>query len=234
MATMPWRKRGPRSTRGGARATVKVRTFGCASSWRSERSVNRRPTRDIDACSRIHAAPNSRMLDCLDPRRRLERLVEKAVDYRLRAGELAVKRSALAEAICTATPGVEVATRTAGERPPASAGAWAPNGHGPGADGGSQDFRNRQRAVLSPGARTVPTGRNSAQLFPIIYGQFLFYLTSGELSVALEIAEGMLELATRSGDRTSTWIGHYMIGVARLKVCNGARDLAARFGTLRR
>jgi hypothetical protein len=108
MATMPWRKRGPRSTRGGARATVKVRTFGCASSWRSERSVNRRPTRDIDACSRIHAAPNSRMLDCLDPRRRLERLVEKAVDYRLRAGELAVKRSALAEAIAQLRQGLKL------------------------------------------------------------------------------------------------------------------------------
>jgi tetratricopeptide (TPR) repeat protein len=71
----------------------------------------------------------------------------------------------------------------------------------------------------------VPTGRNSAQLFPIIYGQFLFYLTSGELSVALEIAEGMLEMATRSGDRTSTWIGHYMIGVARLHMARFAMAL---------
>ena len=141
-------------------------------------------------------------------------LAEQAVDYRRRAGEKALARSAMAEAAAQLTKGLEVL-------------ASLPDG---------PERRRRElglQLVLGPaliaakGVAAPETGRAYAracelcrelgdvpELFPALYGRSVVHFQRGELAAAHEVAQELLRLAEERGDAAAQVTGHRLIGSA--------------------
>jgi predicted ATPase len=145
-------------------------------------------------------------------------LFEKAVDYWHKAGQVAIARSAHAEAIAHLTRALDLLTRLL--------------------DGA--DHRRREldlqlalgRALIPAKGQAAPeTGRSYARvrelyeqlgeaqlLFPALYGQFTVHFGRGELEVARELAEEFLRLARCRDDTVVRARGHRLVGMTLLRL----------------
>jgi predicted ATPase len=143
---------------------------------------------------------------------------EQAIDYWHKAGQVAIARSAHAEAIAHLTRGLEMLTRLL--------------------DGA--DHRRREldlqlalgRALIAAKGHGAPeTGRSYARvrelyeqlgeaqlLFPALYGQHIVHFGRGELEAARELAEEFLRLARCRTDTVVRATGHRLIGVTSLRL----------------
>jgi predicted ATPase len=141
-------------------------------------------------------------------------LVKQAVDYWRRAGQQAVARSAMAEAVTQLTKGLEMLERLpAGrERQRSELGLQLALG---------------QASIAAKGFAAVETGRAYArarqlcrelgempELFPVLYGQSVFHFQRGELAAAHEVARELLRLGEAHSDAAAQVTGRRMIGSA--------------------
>ena len=141
-------------------------------------------------------------------------LVERAVDYWQRAGQQALARSAMAEAVAHLTKGLEVLM---------------------GLPAGPERQRREllfqlalgQASLAARGFAAPETGRAYAraselcrelgdvsEFFPALYGQFIVHFQRGELAVAHEAARDLLQLAEDRGDAAARVTGHRIVGSA--------------------
>ena len=141
-------------------------------------------------------------------------LAERAVDYWQRAGQRALARSAMAEAVAHLTTGLEVLAGLPGgpERQRRELGLQLALG---------------QASIAAKGFAAPETGRAYArarelcrelgdvpELFPALYGRFIVHFQRGELAVAHEAARELLQLAEERGDAAARVTGHRIVGSA--------------------
>ena len=139
-------------------------------------------------------------------------LAEKAVAYRHRAGELAIRRSAMQEAIAELAAGLELLQSL-----PEDAGR----------DGRELELQialgnalNAAKGQSAPEAgrafaRTCELCRkrgDTPELFPALLGQYSFHFQRGELATALEVAQELLRRAEERGDDAARVAGHRLSG----------------------
>lgn len=135
-----------------------------------------------------------------------------AIRHWLRAGELAVRRSANVEAIAHLRQGLDLVSRIEEEdkRNEAELSLLARLGpaliavHGYGAQE-TVDCFNRGRTLLASVGST-------AELFPILYGCWVYHITWAESATADELARQFLHLAENRGDAGAILTGHRILG----------------------
>jgi class 3 adenylate cyclase/predicted ATPase len=141
-------------------------------------------------------------------------LAEQAVDYRRRAGEHALARSAMAEAAAQLTKGLELLEAL-------------PDGHGRQRSELRLQLALGQASIAAKGFAAPETGRAYArahelcrglgdvpELFPALYGQSVFHFQRGELAAAHEVAQELRRSAEERGDAAAWVTGHRMMGSA--------------------
>jgi predicted ATPase len=141
-------------------------------------------------------------------------LVEQAIAYYARAGQRAITRSAMAEAIAQLTKGLELLT-------------------------GLPDSASRQRQelelqialgralIVAQGFAAPAVGETYAraralcdrldrppEIVPVLYGQCVYHLIRGQLSPARKIAADLLQRGEDGADAAITVMGHRLSGVA--------------------
>jgi predicted ATPase len=136
----------------------------------------------------------------------------QAVPYWLKAGQAALNRSTLAEAIGHLTKGLGLVQSIADEtvRTELELGLQATFAA---ALAGAKGFAvpeveqayDRARALCDKIGKT-------RQLFPVLYGQFLFHWVRANLETARSGAEEMLRIAMETGDRALLLIAHFSLG----------------------
>ncbi|WP_159718583.1 ATP-binding protein [Geminicoccus flavidas] len=141
-------------------------------------------------------------------------LAEQAVDYWQSAGERALARSAMAEAVAQLTRGLEALTRL-------------PDGPDRQRHELGLQLALGQASIAARGFAAPETGRayNRAcdlcralgdvpALFPALYGRSVHHLVRGELALAHEAARELLHSAEERGDAAARVAGHRMVGAA--------------------
>jgi class 3 adenylate cyclase/predicted ATPase len=145
-------------------------------------------------------------------------LFEKAIDYWHKAGQVAIARSAHAEAIAHLTRGLDLLTRLLD-----------------GADHRRWELHLQLalgRALIAAKGQAAPeTGRSYARvrelyeqlgeaqlLFPALYGQYTVHFGRGELEAARELAEEFLRLARCRDDTVVRARGHRLTGMTLLRL----------------
>ncbi|MGH6912469.1 MAG: AAA family ATPase, partial [Geminicoccales bacterium] len=139
-------------------------------------------------------------------------LAERAVDYWQKAGQRASARSAAAEAVGHLTRGLECLTglpdNPARRRKELDLQTML-GGALIAAKGYAADETGRAFARARELAGELEDG---PQLFPVLFGQYLFRLLRGELTVAHEVGQEMVRLAERQQDTASLLIAHRTLG----------------------
>ena len=139
-------------------------------------------------------------------------IVSQAIPYWLKAGRAALQRSALIEAISHLTRGLELVQSIPDESNRAelelelqatlALALTAARGYA--ATEVEQTYAR---------ARTLCDQlSNSPQLFPVLYGLFIFHWCRGHLRTAQDGASEMLDIALRAGDPELQLIGHGALG----------------------
>jgi class 3 adenylate cyclase/predicted ATPase len=141
-------------------------------------------------------------------------LAEQAVDHWQRAGQKALARSAMAEAVAHLTHGLELLEQLP-EGPPRQRRELA------------LQLALGQASIAAKGFAAPETGRAYAQarvlcrelgdvpeFFPALYGHFIVEFQRGELAVAHEAARELLQLAVERGDAAARVTGHRIVGSA--------------------
>jgi predicted ATPase len=140
--------------------------------------------------------------------------VERAVDYWLKAGERAIRRSATAEAVAQLGKGLDLLMTM-----PASL------------ERGRQELQLQvalgRALVAAKGYAAPEMGRtfvrarelceevgDTVQLFPVLFGQFAYHQGRAEPFAAREVAEDMLRLAEAAGDLAGRVAAHRALGSA--------------------
>jgi class 3 adenylate cyclase/predicted ATPase len=143
-------------------------------------------------------------------------LPEKAVDYRLKAGELAIRRSATSEALAQLGKGLDLLTGL-----PATA---------------ERDQRELRLQIAlgvalmaAKGWASPEAGRANARarelcerlgdtrhLFPALYGQWVWHVVGAELDVGRAVGEEFLGLARRHGDPGAEIVAGRVVGTTLL------------------
>ena len=141
-------------------------------------------------------------------------LIPKAVDYWLKAGQQAVARSAMAEAIAQLTEGLvlldglpddptqrrqELELQTALGAALIAARGWA-------ADETGKAFARARELCQEVG--------RAPQLFPVLVGQWSILVNRGEHGRAREVSEELLRLAQRQQDLAAVVTGHRAVGTS--------------------
>jgi class 3 adenylate cyclase/predicted ATPase len=142
-------------------------------------------------------------------------LARRAVEYWQRAGQRALARSAMAEAVAHLTRGLEALADLPG-----------------GAERQRRELALRlalgQASIAARGFAAPETGRAYSrarelcrelggevpELFPALYGRFIVHFQRGELSVAHDAATELLGLAEERADAAARVIGHRVVGSA--------------------
>ena len=139
-------------------------------------------------------------------------LIEKAVGYWHKAGELAARRSAMAETATLLRKGLELLPLFPG---------------GPERDRYELDLQITMGVALiaTKGQSATETGSAYArarelcqqmdvipQFFPVLYGRWAFHFTRAELIAAREAAEELLRLAQHHQDIGAQVMGHRVVG----------------------
>ena len=142
-------------------------------------------------------------------------LVEQAVDYWQRAGQQALARSAMAEAMAQLTKGLEaLASLPAGSaRLRRELGLQVTLGQ---ASIAAKGFAAPETGRAFARARELcgELGGDLPELFPALYGQSVFHFQRGELAAAYEVACELRRLGEERGDRAGWVTGHRMMGSA--------------------
>ena len=148
---------------------------------------------------------------------------EQAVDYWQQAGQQALARSAMAEAVAHLTSGLEVLKRLPDgpERQQRELGLQLALG---------------RASIAAKGFAAPETGRAYArarelcrdlgdvsEVFPILYGQSVFHFQRGELATSHEVARELLRLAEERGDTAAQVTGFRMVGGALYQLGNWSR-----------
>jgi class 3 adenylate cyclase/predicted ATPase/ABC-type transport system involved in cytochrome c biogenesis ATPase subunit len=137
---------------------------------------------------------------------------EQAVEYWRQAGQQALARSAMAEAVAHLSRGLEVL-----------------KGIAPGPDRQRRELELElalgRASIAAKGFAAPQTGRaytrarelctelgEVPELFPVLYGQSVFHFQRGELTRAHEVARDLLRLAEERGDPAAQVTGHRMVG----------------------
>jgi len=141
-------------------------------------------------------------------------LIEQAVEYWRRAGEQALARSAMAEAVTHLAQGLAVL-----------------QGLAPGQERQKHELRLQlalgQASITGKGGAAPETGQayarahelclelgNVPELFPVLYGRSVFHFQRAELKEAHELASELLHLGWERGDVAARLTGHRMVGSA--------------------
>ena len=141
-------------------------------------------------------------------------LVERAVVYWQRAGDRALVRSAMAEAVAHLSRGLDALADLPG-----------------GAERQRRELALQlalgQASIAAKGFAAPETGRAYArarelcrelgdvpELFPALYGRFIVHFQRGELTVAHDAATELLQLAEDRGDEAARVTGHRIVGSA--------------------
>jgi predicted ATPase len=165
---------------------------------------------------------------------------EKAIDYRLKAGQQALARSAMTEAVAQLQRGLELLANIPEESRPLQheldlqialgRAQMAASGYSAPVVG---DTLARARAL---GERFNPPDG----LAPLLYFQWGFHMVRAEHELALSLAEQMEKLGKTRNDHATLLLGHYIHGAscyfrgefvtarALLERCDGLKDPAAR------
>ena len=135
------------------------------------------------------------------------RLGRKAVGYWLKAGELAIRRSASAEAIAQLRKGLELVEGLPGDLERAGLELELQTALG-GALIAARGFAAPEAGEAFARARELcrELGR-PPQLFPVLYGQYVFHLVRAELDRSLEIAEELLRAAQEQDETAPLVMG---------------------------
>jgi predicted ATPase len=141
-------------------------------------------------------------------------LVERAVDHWQRAGQRAIARCAMAEAVAHLSRGLEML-------------ASLPNGPGRKRRELGLQLALGQASIAAKGFAAPETGRAYARaralgrelgdapaFFPVLYGHFIVNFQRGDLAVAHEAARELLQLAVDRGDVAAEVTGHRIVGSA--------------------
>jgi class 3 adenylate cyclase/predicted ATPase len=142
------------------------------------------------------------------------RLVRQAVGYWLKAGELAIRRSATAEAIAQLGKGLELVASLSRDRERAGLELELRTALG-GALIAARGFAAPETGEAFARARALcqRLGR-PPQLFPVLYGQYAFHLAHAELDRSLETAEELLRAAQEQDETAPQVMGHRAVGFA--------------------
>jgi predicted ATPase len=142
------------------------------------------------------------------------RLVGRAVSYWLKAGDLAIRRSATAEAIAQLRKGLELIEGLPGDLERASLELELRTALG-GALIAARGFAAPEAGDAYARARELcrQLGR-PPQLFRMLYGQYVFHLIRAELDRSLEIAEELLRSAQDQHETAPLVAGHRAVGAA--------------------
>jgi len=140
-------------------------------------------------------------------------LPKKAIEYRLKAGQLAMTRSAITEAMVHFTNGLTLLADLPDE-----------------AERRRQELRVQValgRALYVGGHREPEGGRafarahelcrelgDTSELLPTLWGVWAFHFNRGEPSIALEVAEDLVHRAESLDDPAGQMIGHRLLGAA--------------------
>ncbi|OAF19989.1 adenylate/guanylate cyclase domain-containing protein [Bradyrhizobium neotropicale] len=165
---------------------------------------------------------------------------EKAVGYRLKAGQQAVARSAMTEAVAQLQKGLELLANMPEESRPVQheldlqitlgRALMAARGYSAPA---VADTLVRARALAERFDRTD-------RLAPLLYFQWGFHSVRAEHELAVSLAEQMEKLGETRKDQATLLLGHYIHGASchyrgefvtargLLELCDGLRDPAAR------
>ncbi|OAE99847.1 hypothetical protein AYJ54_32355 [Bradyrhizobium centrolobii] len=165
---------------------------------------------------------------------------EKAVGYRLKAGQQAVARSAMTEAVAQLLKGLELLANMPEESRPVQheldlqialgRALMAARGYSAPA---VADTLVRARALAERLDRPD-------RLAPLLYSQWGFHMVRAEHELAVSLAEQMEKLGETRKDQATLLLGHYIHGAScyfrgefvtarrLLELCDGLRDPAAR------
>jgi class 3 adenylate cyclase/predicted ATPase len=141
-------------------------------------------------------------------------LVERAISYYARAGQRAIARLAMVEAIAQLTKGLELLTSLADSvsrkrqelELQIVLGRALVMSHGYAAPAVGETYA-RARALCEQLDRPP-------EILPVLYGQFVYHLTKGPVQLAREIAADLLQRGKDGTDVTMTVIGHRFSGLA--------------------
>jgi class 3 adenylate cyclase/predicted ATPase len=141
-------------------------------------------------------------------------LVDRAIAYYARAGQRAIARSAMAEAIAQLTKGLELLTSL-----PDSVSCQRQELELQTALG--QALATTQGAAAPAVGKTYARARalceqldRPAEIVPVLYGQFVHHLLRGPLRLAREIAADLLQRGEDGADAAITAMGHRLSGSA--------------------
>jgi predicted ATPase len=143
-------------------------------------------------------------------------LAAKAVPYWEQAGRLAIRRSAMVEAISHFRKALDL-LETLPETPERAANELDLQT----ALGGTlivvkgYSAPETGRAYARAGALRHMIG-DAGRLFPLLFGQWVFHLVRAELDTALATAQELLDLAHRRKDTAALVIGHRAVGISSL------------------
>jgi class 3 adenylate cyclase/predicted ATPase len=141
-------------------------------------------------------------------------LAKPAVDYWLKAGELAIRRSATAEAIAQLKRGLEQVESLPGGLKRASLELDLQTALG-GALIAARGFAAPETGEAYAQARELCRQLGQPpQLFRVLYGQFAFHLVRAELDQSLAIAKELLRAAQDQHQTAPLVIGHRAVGIA--------------------
>jgi class 3 adenylate cyclase/predicted ATPase len=165
---------------------------------------------------------------------------EKAVGYRLKAGQQAVARSAMTEAVAQLQRGLELVANMPEESRPVQheldlqialgRALMAANGYSAPV---VADTLVKARALAERVNRPD-------RLAPLLYSQWGFHMVRSEHELAVSLAEQMEKFGETRKDQVTLLLGHYIHGAscyfrgefvtarALLELCDGLRDPAAR------
>jgi class 3 adenylate cyclase/predicted ATPase len=145
-------------------------------------------------------------------------LAERAVDYWHKAGQLAIRRSATAEAIAQLTRGLEVlkGLPDGPERQRRELGLQLALGPALiAAKGFAAPETERAYARAHELCREVG---DTPELFPALYGRSVVHWQRGELAAAHEVARELLRVAEERGDAAAEVVGHRIVGAFLLQL----------------
>jgi len=165
---------------------------------------------------------------------------EKAVGYRLKAGQQALARSAMTEAVAQLQKGIELLAKMPEDSRPVQheldlqialgRALMAAKGYSAPA---VADALVRARALAERSDRPD-------RLAPLLYSQWGFHAVRAEHELAVSLAEQMEKLGETRKDQATLLLGHYIHGAScyyrgefvtargLLELCDGLRDPAAR------
>jgi predicted ATPase len=139
-------------------------------------------------------------------------IVSQAIPYWLKAGRAALQRSALIEAISHLTRGLELVQGIPDESNRAELELELQASLAP-ALTAARGYAAAEVEQTYARARTLCDQlSNSPQLFPVLYGLFIFHWCRGHLQTAQDGASEMLDIALRAGDPALQLIGHGALG----------------------